>query len=200
MTATAQAAPAPQETAVQSANIYQLTSEQLHFQSQIKMAADWLASDDPDERQAAVETLEELLQAEEGNREARKKKCDSYCWVISELRAKAAFNREQADRLESLAALRDRQAEQMMDRLLKVLLKADPLATKFDFNEHRLTSRRSTSLSPLRIEAADLPEEFQRTKTTTTVEPDKTAIREFLNRGGELEWAELVERRSWFIK
>ena len=48
------------------------------------------------------------------------------------------------------------------------------------------------------ITADDLPEQFRRTKTTTSA--DRTALAAALKAGQEVEGARLVSRRSWSIK
>ena len=48
------------------------------------------------------------------------------------------------------------------------------------------------------MQPADLPEQFQRVKTTYSA--DKTALKAALAAGQEIDGAQLVERRSWTIR
>ena len=87
----------------------------------------------------------------------------------------------------------------LQDRLIGALGRVDPDATTWPLPEHKLTSRRVTSveLDP-ELQAADLPEEFQRVKTTYSA--DKTAMAAALKAGQQIDGATLIERRSWKIQ
>jgi len=177
--------------------LYALTGDALKLQAQIDEAAADLFSNDPAVVAAATATLEGLISAESDNKAAILAKADAWCWVIDSLRARRDARKARAAALAELAAADEQQADALQDRLVAALQKVDPEATKYDLPEHKITSRRVTSVDLL-AEVADLPEEFQRVKTTYS--PDKTAIAAALKQGQRIYGCSLVERRSWSIK
>lgn len=181
-----------------TASLFDLTSEALAIQNKINDAADQLFSDDPDEAISASEALETLIDAEAGNRRALEAKADAWCWVIDHLRAKAATRMEHSRRLAELAKEDEHRAEILTDRLISALTKIDPEFTGWLLPEHKITSRRVSSIviDPM-VDPADLPEPFMRTKVTHSF--DKTAIKEAILAGQKVPGAQLVERRSWKI-
>ena len=181
-----------------TATLFALTGEALQLQGRINEAAELLFSDDPAEVAQATATLEALISAETDNRKAVEAKADAWCWVIDQLRAQAAARAAHAQRLKDLAAAAEQQAEVLQDRLVTALERVDPEATRWELPEHKLTSRRTTSveLDP-ELLPVDLPEQFQRVKTTYSA--DKAALAAALKQGQQIEGAALVERRSWKI-
>jgi hypothetical protein len=181
------------------ATLFELTGEALTLQRQIDSAAELLFSDDPAEVAGATATLESLISAETDTRKAIEAKADAWCWVIDNIRAQAAARSAHAIRLRELAAAAEQQAEVLQDRLISALSKIDPDATRWELPEHKLTSRFTTSvqLDP-DVEPADLPDGYQRVKTTYAA--DKTALAIDLKAGVEIPGAALVHRRSWSIK
>jgi hypothetical protein len=145
---------------------------------------------------AATATLEGLISVEADNKQAILAKADAWCWVIDSLRARRDARKARAQALAELAAGDEQQADSLQDRLIQALQKVDPEATKWELPEHKLTSRKTTAVD-LAAEVADLPEEFQRVKTTYSA--DKTAIAAALKRGQWIDGCSLVERRSWKI-
>lgn len=180
-------------------SLFDLTGEALRLQGRINAAAESLFSDDPAEVAAATAELEALISVEADNRKAVEAKADAWCWAIEAMRAQAAAQKEHARRLAELASEAEHRAEVLQDRLVGALAKVDPEETTWALPEHKLTSRRVTSveLDP-ELAAVDLPEEFQRVKTTYS--PDKTALAAALKAGREIDGAQLVERRSWTIR
>ena len=177
-------------------SLFELTGDALRLQRQIDSAAQDLFSDDPDVVAAATVALEALISAEADNRKAVETKADAWCWVIDHIRAQAAARAAHAQRLKDLATAAEQQADVLQDRLICVLQKVDPDSTKWDLPAHKITSRRVTAVEVL-VDATDLPEQFQRVKTTYS--PDKTAIAAALKAGTQIEGTMLVERRSWKI-
>jgi hypothetical protein len=177
--------------------LYALTGDALKLQFQIDEAAADLFSDDPAVVAAATATLEGLISVEADNKQAILAKADAWCWVIDSLRTRRDARKARAAALAELAAADEQQADALQDRLIQALQKVDPEATKYDLPEHKLTSRKTTAVDLL-AEVADLPEEFQRVKTTYSA--DKTAIAAALKRGQQIDGCSLVERRSWSIK
>lgn len=178
------------------ATLFDLTGEALQLQRQINESAELLFSDDPDEAAAATAELEALIAFESGNRRALDAKADAWCWVIDHMRAQAAARAAHAQRLKDLATSAEQQADALQERLIAALQKVAPDETAWDLPEHKITSRKSTAVDV--VNAMDLPEQFQRVKTT--VSADKTALAAALKGGAQIEGASLVERRSWSIK
>jgi chromosome segregation ATPase len=176
--------------------LFDLTGEALRLQRQINESAELLFSEDPDEAAAATAELEALIAFESGNRRALESKADAWCWVIDHMRAQAAARAAHAQRLKDLATSAEQQADALQERLIQALQKVAPDETRWELPEHKITSRRSQAVE-LTAEVVDLPEEFQRVKTTVTA--DKTALAAALKQGQQIEGAALVERRSWKI-
>lgn len=181
-----------------TATLFDLTGEALLLQARIDTAAQGLFSDDPADVAAATDALEQLIAMEAGNRRAVEAKADAWCWVIEHQRARAISQREHSRRLADLADEADRRAQALQEQLVLALQRVDPDATTWSLPEHKLSSRKVTSveLAP-DLEAGDLPVEFQRVKTT--ISPDKTALKAALAGGAQIDGAHLVERRSWRI-
>jgi hypothetical protein len=175
--------------------LYALTGDALRLQSQIDEAAADLLSDDPDVVAQATATLEGLISAEDDNKQALFAKADAWCWVIDSLRARHAARKARAQALAELAAADDQQADALQDRLVQALQKAIPDETSYQLPEHKLASRKSTVVV-VDCEPEDLPATCQRTK----IEANKTAIKDALKAGEEIDGCSLVERRSWSIK
>ena len=176
--------------------LYDLTGDALRLQQQIDEAAADLFSDDPAVVAAATATLEGLISAESDNRQAILAKADAWCWVIDSLRARCDARKARAQSLAELAAADEQQADALQDRLIQALQKAIPDEASYQLPEHKITSRKVTAVD-LAAEVADLPEQFQRVKTTYSA--DKTAIAAALKQGQQIDGCTLVERRSWKI-
>lgn len=180
-------------------SLFALTSEATLLAARIDDTAERLFSDDPAEVSAATEALEQLITTEASNKQALAAKADAWCWVIDQLRAKADAQREHAKRLAAMADGAEHRAQVMQDQLVRALGHVDPNATRWELPSHKLTSRatQSVEIDP-DITADDLPEQFRRTKTTTTA--DKTALAAALKAGATVPGAQLISRRSWSIK
>jgi hypothetical protein len=177
-------------------SLFDLTNQARLLQAQIDNAAEGLFADDPEAAAASALALEQLITAEADNRSALVTKADAWCWLISELRATAAARKAHADRLRELADDAECRAEVLQSRLVMALQCVDPDATKWDLPQHKLTSRKTTAVD-LQVDAIDLPEQFQRVKTSITA--DRGAIATALKAGQSVDGAQLVERRSWRI-
>jgi hypothetical protein len=177
--------------------LFDLTGEALHLQRQINELAEWLFSEDPDEVAAATMALENLISAESDNRKAVEAKADAWCWMIDHIRAQAYARAAHAQRLKDLATSAQQQADALQERLIAALQKVAPDETRWELPKHQITSRKTTAVD-VTADALDLPEQFQRLKTTITA--DKTALAAALKGGAQIEGAALVERRSWSIK
>jgi hypothetical protein len=180
-------------------SLFALTGDALLLQHQIDNTAERLFSEDPAEVAAATEALEALITAEAGNRAALTAKADAWCWVIDQLRSRADSQREHSKRLAELAADAEHRAQVMQDQLVAALSRVDPAATKWELLSHKLASRATTSVEiDPDVAPDDLPEQFRRTRTTTSA--DKTVIAAALKAGEAVPGAQLTTRRSWSIK
>jgi hypothetical protein len=180
-------------------SLFALTSEATLLAARIDDTAERLFSEDPAEVAAATEALEALITAEAGNRAALTAKADAWCWVIDQLRAKADAQREHSQRLARMAEQAEHRAQVMQDQLVAALSRVDPAATKWELPAHKLTSRATTSVEiDPDVAPDDLPEQFRRTRTTTSA--DKTAIAAALKAGETVPGCALTTRRSWSIK
>jgi len=175
--------------------LYDLTGDALRLQQQIDQAAQDLFSDDPAVVAQATATLEGLISAEADTKAAILQKADAWCWVIDSLRARRDARKARAQALAELAAADEQQADALQDRLVAALQKVDPDATRYDLPEHKISSRKSTVVV-VDCEPEDLPMEFARVK----IEANKTAIKDALKGGDEIDGCTLIQRRSWSIK
>ena len=109
--------------------------------------------------------------------------------------------------LESDADALKAEAKNMADRAKRAERKADSLkryltaaldGEKFTSTRCAISWRRSVSVEIDEAEVPELPEQYIRTKTT--IEPDKTAIKDALKAGEIIEGCRLVERNNISIK
>lgn len=111
-------------------------------------------------------------------------KTDAYCRLVREIESRAQVRRDEAARLEALAASDERSAAALRDRLRFVLEMHG--IERLDTANHRVSVVGNGGLAPLSISAPPeaFPEELRRTKTT--VEHDTKAIRAVLEQGGSI--------------
>jgi len=178
-----------------SGSLWQLGIEAQELTNTIGLLAQRLESEEPEERQQAITELEAVLLADEGNKAALAAKADATCWVIEHLRGQAAYRQQQAKRLTELSRSDSSRADSLEDSLVLVLTRLQPLATRFSFPNHELTSRKSQAVE---IEDEDLlgPEWLT---VKTIFQADKAAIKEALKAGQLIPGAQLLSRRSWRI-
>jgi hypothetical protein len=176
-------------------SLWQLGIEAQELTSAIGQLAEQLEADDDDSRSQALAELEAALLADAGNKAALASKADATCWVIEHLRGQAAYRQQQAKRLTDLARSDAGRAEALEDSLVLVLTRLQPLATRFSFPNHELSSRKSSAVE-IDDEQALAPEWLM---VKTTAQPDKAAIKEALKAGQQIPGAQLVSRRSWRI-
>lgn len=180
-------------------SLFALTSEATLLAARIDDTAERLFSEDPADVAAATEALEQLIVAEASNRQAMTAKADAWCWVIDQLRAKADAQREHSQRLARMAEQAEHRAQALQDQLVRALGHVDPAATRWELPAHKLTSRQTQAVEiDPDLLPQDLPEQFQRIKTTTSA--DKTAIAAALKAGATVPGCTLTSRRSWSIK
>lgn len=122
----------------------------------------------------------------------RDRKLDNYSALIVEMTTRAAARKAEAQRLMELAASNENRAKLLRDRL-KCFFETHNLKT-VDTARYRLSLAKNGGKAPLILDASvpatKLPERFQR----VSIDPDTTAIREALERGEHLNFAQLGER------
>ncbi|MFQ5569688.1 MAG: siphovirus Gp157 family protein [Rhodothermales bacterium] len=120
----------------------------------------------------------------------RDEKLDNYAALIRELEARAEARKHEARRLTQRARRDADHAAYLKQRL--VLFFQDHHLKTVETRRYRLTLQRSGGKRPvvLTLDPEELPEEFQRWK----VSADLDAIREALEHGATLDFAELGER------
>lgn len=178
-------------------SLYALTEDALRLEAQITDAAERLFSDDPGEVNDARDELEGLLLQDIANREALMAKADAWCWVIDRMRSVIADRKAHAKRLAALAKYDEDRADALEDKLIQMLTRVQPDATKFELPAHKITSRRSEAVElEAELSIADLPTNCIRVKR----EADKEAIKAAIKAGTPVPGARLVERHSWTIR
>lgn len=181
-----------------AATLFDLTGRAAALANRIEAIAADLLDDDAD-RASIYAELEELITAAADNRDELNAKADAWCWVISQLHARAEARKAKADQLKQLAMADERQAEILTSRLVAALAQVDPSSTRHDFGINGLRSRKSTAVQiDPGIEPEDLPEIYQRRVTTVSFNKELMA-KELRKAGAGIEGVRLVERVSWRI-
>ena len=141
---------------------------------------------DPDVERAVDGWFEALGQE-------RDEKLDHYAAFIRELEARAAARREESRRLAERARQDEDRARYLKQRLV-TFFDEHGLKT-VETRRYRLTMARSGGKAPvvLRVDPDDLPADFQRIQVRANLD----AIREALERGEALDFAELGERSHY---
>lgn len=149
----------------------------------------WEAALDPEtgELDADALTAFEQLQMDQHT-----KRENIACW-IKNLRSDAEAIKTEAKTM----ADRAKSCERKADSLTRYLA-ADLNGEKFQTAKVAVSWRRSVSVEIDEAEVPELPEQYIRTKTT--IEPDKTAIKDALKAGEVIEGCRLVERNNISIK
>ncbi len=124
----------------------------------------------------------------------RDKKLDGYAALITEMQARAEARKTESKRLMELATTDDNRAKLLKDRL-KWFFETHNLKT-VDTARYRLSVVKNGGKAPLVIDqsvmVSRIPERFQK----VSVDFDTAAIRDALERGERLNFAQLGERGS----
>ena len=124
--------------------------------------------------------------------EERDKKLDGYAALITEMTARAEVRKGEAKRLMELATTDDNRAKLLKDRL-KWFFETHNLKT-VETSRYRLSLAKAGGKAPLILDESvpvtQLPERFQK----VSIDPNTAAIREALERGEKLNFAQLGER------
>jgi t-SNARE complex subunit (syntaxin) len=143
--------------------------------------------DDTEQQQFITDWLENL-------ETERDRKLDNYATLITELEARADVRKAEAKRLMELVAADEKRAKLLKERL-KYFFETNQLK-KVETNRYRLSLVKHGGKAPLildeSVEATLLPERFRR----VNIEPDTKAIREALEAGEQLDFAQLGDRGS----
>ena len=143
------------------------------------------SNDDAEQQQLIAQWFETLG-------DERDRKLDGYAALITEMLARAEVRKAEAKRLTELAASDENRAKLLRDRL-KWFFQAHNLKS-INTARYRLLVATNGGKQPLIIDESvpvtQLPEQFQR----VSIDPDTAAIRDALERGEKLGFAQLAER------
>ena len=131
-----------------------------------------------------LEAALEITEAE------RMTKGEGYVYVIKQLKSQADLLKAEAKRLQEIAKQYENSADKLADRLLQSVIAHGQIKTAFV----TISTRKSKSVSI--TDESLLKAEYLRIKT----EPNKTAIKEALEAGQEVQGALIVENYSLNIK
>ena len=132
----------------------------------------------------------ELEAALEISETERMTKGEGYVYVIKQLKSQADLLKAEAKRLQEIAKQYENSADKLADRLLQSVITHGQIKTAFV----TISTRKSKSVSI--TDESLLGAEFMRVKT----EPNKTAIKEALESGEEVQGALIVENYSLNIR
>ena len=124
--------------------------------------------------------------------EERDRKVDNYCALVTEMQARSEVRKAEAKRLMELAAEDEKRARLLKDRL-KWFFETHNLKT-VETARYKLSIQRNGGKAPLILDqsvpSTSLPERFQK----VSIEPNTTAIRNALEAGEDLDFAQLGDR------
>lgn len=153
--------------------LYKLTSE---YEALLTLGD----SEDPDDRQCFLDTLEGLT----GEIEL---KADSYAVVISEFDAQIEKIDKEIARLSAIRSACDNSVQTMKRRLMQAMKDMDMPEIKTDF--HTFKIQKNGGKRKVEV-TGDVPDSY----TKIIYQPDMERIRSDLEDGKELEFAELAPR------
>lgn len=180
-------------------SLYALGIQAQDIAGEIALAVELLESDDPEERQAAIELVEHFLEAADHTQSLLMEKSDKIAYYIDILRAQSDFRKQQASRLADLAAADARRADKLLTYMTAVLSRLHPDKLKYSLPSHELTSRAVND----KVEVIDedlIPDDLMSEQVKVTRRPDLKAIKQALREGRQIAGAKLVSYRSWSIK
>lgn len=149
----------------------------------------WESAIDPETGEISEEGMAAIEQLQMDQQTKRE---NIACW-IKNLRSDAEAIKAEAKTM----ADRAKSCEHKADSLTRYLA-ADLNGEKFQTAKVAISWRRSVSVEIDEAEVPELPEQYLRTKTT--IEPNKTAIKDALKAGEYIEGCRLVERNNISIK
>tara|TARA_R110002020_G_scaffold26072_7_gene84383 strand:+ start:3553 stop:4068 length:516 start_codon:yes stop_codon:yes gene_type:complete len=119
-------------------------------------------------------------------------KLDNYCALIRELEARAQIRTDEADRIRKRATM-DRKASENLKRYLATGLEAMEMKS-VDTPRFKITLGGTGGKQKLLLKEDQIPDKFWKDTVTSTV--DKEQIRQLLDNGTELDFAEYESRRQ----
>lgn len=128
------------------------------------------------------------------NQENLEEKLDSYAGLIMEYEAMARVRREEAARINALAKYDDNNADRLRSRL-KFFFEAQGLK-KVKTKRYNLALAMNGGKAPLILDPSARPAEVDDQYKKITIDFDKLAIRDELEKGNKLPWAVLGEREN----
>lgn len=125
----------------------------------------------------------------------RDQKLDNYAALITEMEARAEIRKQEAERIRDRARVDENAAQRLKDRLVFFFRQHDFKTIETD--RYRLTRCRAGGKQGVEVKAsvAELPADYVRTNITHS--PDLDKIREALEAGENLEFADLKERSEY---
>jgi hypothetical protein len=156
-----------------------------------------LEHEDPEVVTQATTDLEELLAAQEEGRGMLVERCDRALAIADVLIGQASARRAMAGRLTALAQADEARIEKLQALAIKMVTQAHPYQKNVSLPMHDLASRKSTAvvIDEGLVSPTTIPRELVRIKH----EFDKTAIKDFLKKGGTLPGLSLEQRTSWSV-
>lgn len=180
---------------------------------------------DPDDQETLQAEIENYLQAAEITRSQIEKKVDNICYVLDFISGKVSLIEAEQQRLHALKEAELKRYDQIRDYMTGNLSRIFPGEKKIPLDMHLISSRTSSSveiedkLLPAEVRLADAPlelvaetiEQFTaagiphellsvNTRTTTTIKPDKTLIKQAIKNGQSVPGATLKTNTNWTIK
>ena len=122
----------------------------------------------------------------------RDRKLDGYAASISEMQARAEARKAEAQRLMELAKADERRAQLLKERL-KWFFESQQLKT-IETTRYRLSLSKNGGKAPLILKPDLSPHQLPERFTTTSIEPNTSAIRAALEAGEALDFASLGDR------
>ena len=138
------------------------------------------------------ELTESDLQALNDLELAQNEKLEGYGVIIREMQAEIEECDAEVKRIKKLAQTKRNKVERLKKYLQEFMLNNE--IDKFESIKVKLSFRKSQSLEI--EEGAELPNELMRVK----LEPDKTAIKDYIEHGGQLKGVFLLDKQNLKIK
>ena len=138
------------------------------------------------------ELTESDLQALNDLELAQNEKLEGYGVIIREMQAEIEECDAEVKRIKELAQTKRNKVERLKKYLQEFMLNNE--IDKFESIKVKLSFRKSQSLEI--EEGAELPDDLMRIKK----EPDKTAIKEYIEHGGQLKGVFLLDKQNLQIK
>ena len=181
--------PAIEPEPVKSKSLIELSEEETELRNIIDSVLEDTDGKIPPELATA---FDELLARQVENESQLKVKIDNYCAVMKSLSDWAKIREREAERLKKLADRDSSLAKVLEARLKNYLESSSKMKLKTKRFNLRVCKNGGKTPIKLNVPVEDLPSEYQITKKL--INADLDALREILEKGEELPFANLVER------